>query len=225
LDEAQDIYPIQWETLGRIGIQGGWTIVGDLNQRRTDHTYGSWEIVSELLGLENKESESPLHVLKIGYRSTSQIIRFADQLLPKAERHIQSVQQNGVKPRVIREAQVALVPTTVIVEAEKLLSQIQVGTVAVISVNTSVFSRVLVKAGWKKNQTRNSWENASGNLYLLNPDQARGLEFDGVVVVEPADFPENLGRAGVLYTSLTRANKLLTVVHHRALPRGMKREL
>ena len=51
---------------------------------------------------------------------------------------------------------------------------------------------------------------------------ARGLEFDGVVVVEPADFPENLGKHGRLYTALTRANKELTVVHSRPLPKAIR---
>jgi hypothetical protein len=36
---------------------------------------------------------------------------------------------------------------------------------------------------------------------------ALGLEFDGVVVVEPGSFPENLGREGQWYTSLTRAKR------------------
>jgi hypothetical protein len=51
---------------------------------------------------------------------------------------------------------------------------------------------------------------------------ARGLEFDGVVVVEPGDFPENLGKQGRLYTSLTRANKELTVLHSNPLPKALK---
>lgn len=57
---------------------------------------------------------------------------------------------------------------------------------------------------------------------VLHPNEARGLEFDGVVVVEPADFPEDLGRLGQLYTSLTRAVQELTVLHSRPLPKGMR---
>lgn len=49
----------------------------------------------------------------------------------------------------------------------------------------------------------------------------RGLEFDAVVVVEPADFKPNLGRYGELYTSLTRANQELVVVHSEAMPRAL----
>ncbi|MYJ13309.1 MAG: hypothetical protein F4078_03170 [Acidimicrobiia bacterium] len=59
-------------------------------------------------------------------------------------------------------------------------------------------------------------------VMLARPVDARGLEFDGVVVVEPADFKKNLGRHGSLYTSLTRANKKLVVVHSKPLPEKLR---
>ena len=67
------------------------------------------------------------------------------------------------------------------------------------------------------------WQKENASIRVLPPQRARGLEFDGVVVVEPADFPENFGRQGVLYTALTRANKYLTVLHNRALPKDLKK--
>ncbi len=42
------------------------------------------------------------------------------------------------------------------------------------------------------------------------------------MVVEPGDFQKNVGRHGSLYTSLTRANKKLVVVHSKALPKELK---
>ncbi|UJL31008.1 ATP-binding domain-containing protein [Mycolicibacterium vanbaalenii] len=57
------------------------------------------------------------------------------------------------------------------------------------------------------------------NVKVLGPNHARGLEFDAVVVVEPADFPRNDDRRqGLLYTALTRANKELVIVHSKPLP-------
>ena len=58
---------------------------------------------------------------------------------------------------------------------------------------------------------------------VLTPDAARGLEFDAVIVIEPGLFPRNLGRQGALYTSLTRANRQLVVVHNRPLPAELTR--
>ena len=78
--------------------------------------------------------------------------------------------------------------------------------------------------GWRRGTLTHSWRRTqdSPNVLVLHPDMARGLEFDGVVVVEPADFPAIIGRHGVLYTSLTRATKELVVVHTKALPRELR---
>ncbi len=57
---------------------------------------------------------------------------------------------------------------------------------------------------------------------VLEPEQARGLEFDAVVVVEPSAFPTRAGQHGLLYTSLTRANRELVVVHSEPLPRELR---
>lgn len=61
-------------------------------------------------------------------------------------------------------------------------------------------------------------------MTVLEPDAARGLEFDAVVVVEPADFPQNYGRLGPLYTALTRPNRELVVVHSKLLPDALRRK-
>jgi superfamily I DNA/RNA helicase len=225
LDEAQDIYPIQWETLGRLGNPGGWTIFGDLNQRRTDHTYGAWEPISDLLGFGGDGIGHPINVLDIGYRSTSQIMKFADQLLPRSERKIFSIQQDGERPKVVRVTKKDEIQQVVLREVSELIERVESGTVAIIATTLDPISKQLTKNGWRKNAVGNSWRKDEKAIQLFLPDRARGLEFDGVVVLEPANFPENLGRSGVLYTALTRANKFLTIVHSRALPRGMKREV
>ena len=57
---------------------------------------------------------------------------------------------------------------------------------------------------------------------MLTPRQAKGLEFDHVVVVEPAAIAED-GEQGLreLYVALTRPTKTLVVVHARPLPEGL----
>ncbi|WP_143447393.1 hypothetical protein [Kineosporia sp. R_H_3] len=60
---------------------------------------------------------------------------------------------------------------------------------------------------------------------LLVPRDVRGLEFDGVVVVDPGLFPRSVDKEGPLYTSLTRANRELVVVHSRGLPAKLRRVL
>jgi superfamily I DNA/RNA helicase len=57
---------------------------------------------------------------------------------------------------------------------------------------------------------------------VLTPRQAKGLEFDHVVVVEPAAIADD-GEQGLreLYVALTRPTKTLVVVHARPLPEGL----
>jgi DNA helicase IV len=54
-------------------------------------------------------------------------------------------------------------------------------------------------------------------------DDVKGLEFDGVVVVDPvAIVTESPRGVNDLYVALTRPTQRLTVVHHGRLPRGMR---
>lgn len=226
VDEAQDIHPIEWEILGRLGNSGGWTILGDLNQRRTDHTFASWDQVAEILAIENEDGTAPAQILERSYRSTSQIIRFANQLLPARDRNLFSLQQDGEPPTVQRVTTGKAIWDTSLTAAVELLDRVPTGTVAVITVDPQPLRLLLRDNGWSSSAAEPSlWTKEGQTLRILTPDRARGLEFDAVVVIEPADFPENFGRQGVLYTALTRANRLLTVIHHRALPQRMKARL
>ncbi len=81
---------------------------------------------------------------------------------------------------------------------------------------------LLRKLRWRPGEIKGSRVKDGCTIIPLLPSEARGLEFDGVVVVEPADFPANMGREGPLYTSLTRATKELVLVHNKKLPRRLR---
>ena len=55
-------------------------------------------------------------------------------------------------------------------------------------------------------------------LILLTPREAKGLEFDVVVLVEPSEV--GAASAGDLYVAMTRPTRQLRIVHHRDLPAG-----
>jgi len=62
-------------------------------------------------------------------------------------------------------------------------------------------------------------------VLVVSPAEAKGLEFDAVVVVEPALVAQagDDHHAGLrlLYVALTRAVQTLTVVHAQPLPRAL----
>lgn len=222
VDEAQDLHPIEWEVLGRIGNVGGWTIVGDLNQRRNLFTFSNWDDVAELLAIEGV-SGAPVQILENGYRSTASIINYASEILPKDQRHISSIQSGGEPPKRIRVSTQRKLVLSAYAEAVEQLTQVGDGTVAIITVDTPSVVAHLRSQLWVSQKGNPAlFTKSSSKLRVYSPEKARGLEFDAVTVVEPAAFPENLGKQGVLFTALTRANRLLSIVYCRAMPKGLK---
>jgi len=222
VDEAQDVRPLEWRILLRLLDDGAsMSLFGDMNQRRSDWSIASWaSLVGELDLLADTTDFEP-ELLTTGFRSTRQILRFANQLLPTEERVVHSI-RDGPEPRVEKVPAAESLGRT-IEEADRLAKNHTPGIVAVISVSPREVSDKLRSLGWSGGQLQHSWTRDGRTVIPLHPVLARGLEFDGVVVVEPGSFPQNLGREGLLYTSLTRATKELVVVHSKALPKGLRR--
>ncbi|WP_420444413.1 hypothetical protein [Candidatus Poriferisodalis sp.] len=221
VDEAQDVRPLEWRILTSSLLEhgGSLSLFGEMNQRRSDWTAASWQKLAVDLEMTDDTGHCDIHVLQMGYRSTQQILRFANQLLPRGERGEQAL-RNGPQPTITRVS--ADGRTAAAVDAAIDLANRHTGMVAVISTEPRPPLVEFRKRGWIRGRYQHSWTWDGATVVILHPDEARGLEFDGAVVVEPRDFPENVGRQGVLYTSLTRANKELAVVHAQPLPRGLR---
>ena len=101
VDEAQDVRGIEWAILNQmITSNATWSIIGDMNQRRADYTFGSWrELIDQLeTGDADVDREE---VLTTGYRSTRQIMKFADNLIDQPSRWRVDMLRNG--PEVLVE--------------------------------------------------------------------------------------------------------------------------
>ena len=221
VDEAQDVTPLEWLLLSAINRTDAWTILGDLNQRRSDHTLASWQQVREVLGLRQKEA--PARSLQRGYRSTKPILEYANRLLPRRERALLAFQTEGPAPSITKVPAKDL-RSAIVSQVNRLLQAYPAGTVAVISAYPATAGTALRMAGWATARPgRPTWERNGQSVTVLHPDDARGLEFDAVIVVEPTDFPQNYGRQGPLYTALTRPNRELAIVHTKPLPETLQR--
>ena len=237
VDEVQDIRGAEWWIIDKLLSDGGtYSLFGDMNQRRADVTWESWSVLLDRLELFSPD-ESPLDVMTLttGFRSNIEILNYAARLLPRTERTISALRQ-GDRSSVDRQ-QVG--PTQVIPSAfenvRALTEQFEDGFVGVICWNPHDLEAIrkrFYECGWRRSLS-SKWvlelTPTSGpnkprqRIMLARPVDVRGLEFDGVVVVEPADFRKNnLGRHGSLYTSLTRANKKLVVVHSKRLPEALR---
>jgi DNA helicase II / ATP-dependent DNA helicase PcrA len=219
VDEAQDVTALEWCLLHSINKDNAWTILGDLNQRRSDHTLSSWNDVFDELALD---PDTEIRHLARAYRSTKPILEFANKLLPRKQRVSEAFQYEGPQPRVSK-VNIKELSSAVCADVRRLTADYPLGTVAIITVQPEPITKSLRKIGWTATSVdMRLWQLDGAEVAVLQPGSSRGLEFDAVIVVEPADFPTNYGRQGPLYTALTRANRELAVVHSKPLPRELK---
>ena len=230
VDEAQDIRPVEWWLLTKLygaGTEARWSVLGDMNQRRSDFTWESWEELTDRLELAGADEEPVApEMLGSGYRSTREILRYADALLPRAMRGHNAL-RSGPEPSVRQVGPTQLVEATAAAAARLAIRHHQ-GSVAVIAWDQSSVRQIeqsLLKEGWRRDAGDSTVLRrplGGARVSVSRPVEVRGLEFDAVVVAEPADFSPNVGRAGELYTSLSRANRELAVIHSKAMPRQLK---
>ncbi|MEU1746591.1 UvrD-helicase domain-containing protein [Micromonospora arida] len=222
VDEAQDVSELEWEIVRAHNAGGRWTIVGDLNQRRRlDINHLDWhELAKRLHVLPDAQLFQP-EVVERGYRSTQPILDYANRLLPPNDNQPCSLQTEGPEPSVIRASTPGKRDLRAVGEASRLLDSHPGGTAAIITTDPDAIDKLLLGNGWRRTDTTagaGDWTREGRRLAVRTPDSARGVEFDGVVVVEPRYFVRQEEFAGTLYTSLTRANRELVVVHSKPLP-------
>jgi DNA helicase IV len=214
VDEAQDLSPMECRAVGRRCATGSATVLGDLAQATTPAAAASWPQLLADLG----KPEAGLQVLDTGYRVPRQILDFASTLLPALAPGLapaRSLRQDPGSLTVTPATPKAL-PGLLAAACEQALAQ--PGSAAVIASDEQVpaLHRLLGAAGIGHQVLDGA--SADDRLTLVPVTLAKGLEFDDVIVVEPARIathPRGLHR---LYVALTRAVSRLTVLHTEPLP-------
>jgi DNA helicase IV len=214
VDEAQDLSPMECRAVGRRCTTGSATVLGDLAQATAPAAEGSWPQLLAHLG----KPEAGMQVLDTGYRVPRQILDFASMLLPALAPGLapaRSLRQDPGSLTVTPVMPRALPGHLVTVCGQALARP---GSAAVIASDEQVpaLHRALAAAGIGHQVLDGA--DADERLILLPVTLAKGLEFDDVIVVEPARIaaqPRGLHR---LYVALTRAVSRLTVLHTEPLP-------
>ncbi|WP_240322695.1 HelD family protein [Austwickia chelonae] len=223
LDEAQDLSPMQLRAVGRRCSTGAATVLGDIAQGTTPWATSSWAEAMQHLGHPDAHVEE----LTRGFRVPSAVIDFAALLLPAIAPELHppvSVRAHGGSLSVIAIAPDA--DDLWAVSAEQVVSACrQPGTVGVIVAPSSVTSaaEALTAVGVEHTVAGAGPEAAvSPRVSIIPSTLAKGLEFDTVVAVEPAEVvaaePEQRVGLRRLYVVLTRAVSQLVVVHSAPLP-------
>ena len=202
VDEAQDLSPMQWRMLGRRGRYSSWTIVGDPAQ-------SAWPLPAEAaLARSEALAGKDQHAFRLStnYRNSAEVFELAarvaqvavpDPDLPEA------VRRTGIEP----EHRVAPDVEAAVVEAVAEMAGSVEGSVAVV---VPVARRAEVEAALAGSEAAAA---AGDRLRVLEPWDTKGLEFDGVIVVEPDDLvAESESGWRTLYVVLTRATSRVVTV-------------
>jgi DNA helicase IV len=221
VDEAQEISPMLWRMLVRRVPSRSMTVVGDLAQTSSAAGATSWAEALDPIAPDRWRVAE----LTVNYRTPARIMTLAAAVLAAAGvpiRPPQSAREGDWPPVAVPLAgspaddpagTVAAVVDAVRADDAALTG----GRFAVV---TSRAGHAVLAAG--VTEVLAGDPDLAERVAVLDVDDVKGLEFDAVVVVEPADvLAESPRGANDLYVALTRPTQRLTVVHHRPLPPGL----
>jgi hypothetical protein len=212
LDEAQDLSPMELRAVGRRAALGSVTVLGDIAQGTTPWATPSWEVALRHLSQDGAHVE----VLRRGYRVPAAVVEFAGGLLPAIAPGLEPPEPVRTNPGlldVIPMEDLTGLPAVVRNALDRP------GSVGVISADDQVAEVADRLDGL---DFAHIADEVDGRLTLVPASLAKGLEFDHVVVIEPARIvaAETRGLRR-LYVVLTRAVSSLTVVHSEPMPEAL----
>lgn len=195
-----------WRMLMRRIPTRSMTLVGDPAQTSEAGGVGSWEDILAPYVEDRWEHTR----LAVNYRTPAEIMEVAAAVVRAENPSFEppsSVRSTGEKPWI---RAVDDLPGAVADAVRELTPE--EGRLAVIAprdLHRTIAARTdALTAGAEPDLTQ--------PVVLLDPKQAKGLEFDSVLVVEPARYGTS-----DLYVSLTRATQRLGILHTEPLPKGL----
>jgi DNA helicase IV len=213
VDEAQDLSPMECRAVARRAAFGSLTVLGDLAQGTTPWAARSWPAVLRHLG----KPDAAVVPLTTGFRVPQAVVALANRLLERLDVDVpaaRSLRRDGA----LRLREVAVpdaLPDAVVAAVRDALER--EGSVGVVAADARVprLREALAGAGVDAAGP----EEVGARVSVVPASLVKGLEYDHVVAVEPADVAEAEERGlHRLYVVLTRAVSRLEVVHARPLP-------
>jgi hypothetical protein len=233
IDEAQDLSPMELRVLKRRDLTGSMTIVGDMGQATTASSSASWNAVLEVL----EPRRAPTRVdLTVSYRTPEEVLDFAAPTLRAAAPDLtppRPVRRAGHSPSVHQVSREEFVATLSEVTRREV-DAVAPGRIAVIVSGERVeeIVSILRSKGLDAIDPRNQESKGLGaDLIVLSAEGANGLEFDGVVVVEPSQIASRGARGmasstprglRTLYVAMTRPTRRLAIVAVEPLPETLR---
>jgi DNA helicase IV len=216
IDEAQELSPMQWRLVLRRGPRRSFTIVGDIAQAASSAASASWkEALQPVLDGSPEADRWRLEELTVNYRTPSQIATAAETVAMSHRLPItrsRTVRSSEWPVETVADAAVAV---------RRDLALGTGGTLAVIVVDSALDDLEFTLRAEFGDLLGVGALGLSREIALLTPQDAKGLEFDAVIVVDPAAILAASERgAGALYVAMTRATQRLYLVGDAPLGRA-----
>ncbi|MEC5200659.1 DNA helicase IV [Arthrobacter sp. PL16] len=218
VDEAQELSPMQWRLLMRRCPLKSFTIVGDIAQTSSAAGSRSWQQALEPFVGERWQLEE----LTVNYRTPSQIAEAAVRMANAAGLVVSA-------PKAVREGRFSpvldtvqdLVPSLVRAMPEELAA-IDGGLLAVIAPERLLPDVRAALAPEYRDRVGTGAGGPGQDIVVISPRESKGLEFDGVVILEPQEMLDSAtARVGDLYVAMTRPTQRLRVISSGEIPAGI----
>lgn len=214
VDEAQDLSKMQLRAIRRRSKNGSMTVVGDIAQSTGPYSRDSWDDVAQLLG-QGKSTQKTTRIVELehGYRVPKQVFDIALPILKSAAPSV-------TPPRILRDVdyvpRFAGVPKTELAQEVARTVFTHSGRGRFVGVVAAVQQWPSLREAFQADDLQWS-ESTEGELStainLVTPEDAKGLEFDAVIVVDPAAILEMPHGERMLYIALTRTTTHLDVIY------------
>jgi DNA helicase IV len=215
VDEAQDLSPMQLLSIARRSRTGWMTVLGDLAQGTSAWAQDAWEDVADIL--QQPGVPARLDELELAYRLPVEVHEVAMRLL-------RAIAPRLAAPRAVRPPGDGIAVTAhseegligaVVERVRALLGSGLIGLIVPGALRALVVS-ALEAAGLTWSPELRA---LGAPVVVLTVDEAKGLEFDNVVVVEPGRIvAEHQRGLQALFVAITRCTQRLTLVHAEPLP-------
>ena len=217
VDEAQELSPMQWRLLVRRNPLKSFTIVGDVAQASAAAGASSWaEALRPHVG-----DAWRLEELTVNYRTPAQVVAVAESmaLAHGVQVTLSRSVRNGDWPVAIDVVDDLTAGVLAAVRSD--LAE-RPGTLAVIASASSLpglYPAIEAELG---HDVGLGVTGLTRRVAVLAPQEAKGLEFDAVIVAEPQRIVDEIARgAAALYVAMTRPTQRLHIVSTGALPAGL----
>ena len=196
VDEAQELSPMAWRMVMRRCVTRSLTIVGDLAQTGALAGPATWGEILDPYAPGRWRRED----LTVSYRTPAEIMDVAARTLSRVDPSLTA-------PRAVRST--GAIPWDATIDASELEAELRKHIDAEAEAIGSGSIGVIVPAG----RVGAAAIHATGSVSVLTVRDAKGLEFDAVIVVDPeAVVAESPRGHSDLYVALTRATRRLGIL-------------